>query len=94
MASIIATGCHTVRGPSAVARRTQPIRAIMCAVSQPSLDLDFDDVMYCVDVPERSPIVTFDMMVRSSAIRGKAASEMARIEHNRLEIGMEGAPYE
>src|SRR5213593_691386 len=49
-----------------------PVGKSMIESALPSVDRDFVDVMYCVEVPERSPIVTFETTVRSSAASGSA----------------------
>src|SRR6266545_8350218 len=62
---------------------SRPVGKSMTESDWPSVDRDFVEVMYCVDVPEWSPIVTFEMTVRSWAASGsaKAARRGTTVRH-------------
>ena len=54
-----------------------PAPESMIESDSPSLVRDFVDVMYCVDVPDLPRTVTFETIVRSSAVRTGASSRRA-----------------
>src|SRR6266540_7284622 len=57
---------------------SRPVGKSMIESDWPSVDRDFVEVMYCVDVPEWSPIVTFETTVRSWAASGSAKAARRR----------------
>src|SRR6476661_6891892 len=69
-----------------------PVGKSMIESFWPSLVRDFVGVMYCVEVEDLSPTVTFETTVRSSAAQGRAAAKAKSRARFRRRIMM-GPPF-